>query len=327
MPNLLLDRYRNGEHSEVWRDLLELGSAVRHELYYNDAKEVAADTMKRARHNVETIVPKLDELGYLFWTPGEERLLADPIEVVQKSLQQQGLLGAGESVLGQFAKYSEPGFEPRNAHEATMAQMAKQMAEMRAQMAARAPQIAERRDAFRKQAEKLKGKPSLENQRVFNPPTSSTLDDLEEFEETFRGPMPMSLRAWYEQVGAVDFMGKHELLNPMNGPHAADPLVVFPFKESAESDMDPEEGFDGEEFHLALAPDDLHKADTSGGDPYSMKIPDAAADAPLLWEWHNTTFVEYLRIVFAWGGFPGLERFTERPEKELAYLREGLLAL
>ena len=31
--------------------------------------------------------------------------------------------------------------------------------------------------------------------------------------------------------------------------------------------------------------------------------------------------------MFAWGGFPGLERFEERPEKELAYLREGLLEL
>lgn len=82
MSNILLDRYRNGEHREVWQDLMHLGSAVRHELYYNDVKEVAEETMKRARHNVETIIPKLDKLGYQFGMPGEERLLSDPLETV-----------------------------------------------------------------------------------------------------------------------------------------------------------------------------------------------------------------------------------------------------
>ena len=38
------------------------------------------------------------------------------------------------------------------------------------------------------------------------------------------------------------------------------------------------------------------------------RLPDLAADTHLLFEWHHTTFVTYLRLCCRWGGFPGLER-------------------
>jgi hypothetical protein len=45
----------------------------------------------------------------------------------------------------------------------------------------------------------------------------------------------------------------------------------------------------------------------SGGDPYEMSIPDLRADGELLNERHNLFFVEYLRLCFRYGGFPGYE--------------------
>jgi hypothetical protein len=55
-------------------------------------------------------------------------------------------------------------------------------------------------------------------------------------------------------------------------------------------------------------PDCYFKSFQSGGGQYSVEVPCAAADAPLLLEWHQTTFVDYLRIALQWGGFPGLAR-------------------
>ena len=63
----------------------------------------------------------------------------------------------------------------------------------------------------------------------------------------------------------------------------------------------------------------------SGGPPYAIALPDSAADPPVAEEWHATTFVEYLRAAFRWGGFPGFERTRRRREADLRYLTEGLL--
>jgi hypothetical protein len=58
-------------------------------------------------------------------------------------------------------------------------------------------------------------------------------------------------------------------------------------------------------------------------------VPNAAVDAPLRNEWHETTFLNYLRIAFRWGGFPGFERYPDelRPVEAIAYLTEGLLPI
>lgn len=60
-----------------------------------------------------------------------------------------------------------------------------------------------------------------------------------------------------------------------------------------------------------------------------MEYPCPLADGRLLNEWHQTTFVRYLRHAFRWGGLPGLERSrgSEREKVPLAGLIEGLLPL
>src|SRR5690348_15426645 len=61
-----LDRYQAGEHAAVWEELMALGEGVRQEPYYADATAVAAETMRRARHNVELLIRRLDARGYRF---------------------------------------------------------------------------------------------------------------------------------------------------------------------------------------------------------------------------------------------------------------------
>ena len=68
-----------------------------------------------------------------------------------------------------------------------------------------------------------------------------------------------------------------------------------------------DEDEDGRRMYV-VAPDALHKANISGGDPYMIAVPAPVADAPLEGYAHDVTFVEYLRIAIGWGGFPGWER-------------------
>jgi hypothetical protein len=121
------------------------------------------------------------------------------------------------------------------------------------------------------------------------------------------GLLPLALRAWFEEVGQVNLVGRHpgwEFAYP-------DPLVVeapVDFVLSEFEDWLEDRGTEwdqGSVFELPIAPDFLHKADVSGGAPYSLAVPNAAADGLLLWESTQTTFVNYLRLAFQAGGMPG----------------------
>ena len=86
------------------------------------------------------------------------------------------------------------------------------------------------------------------------------------------------------------------------------------------------DGAEEEELdEIIIAPDDLHKAGTSGGDPYAIAVPDPRADGELLNERHGLLFVPYLRLCFGFGGFPGYEGQIDRPA-EIDELARGLLA-
>ena len=111
----------------------------------------------------------------------------------------------------------------------------------------------------------------------------------------------------------------------MSGTHPArasgnfpDELIVYPIDLVLESDdwPDPEQ-YDGEDeggddppYRLPVAPDFYHKADVSGGAEYWIRVPDGSADPAVVDEPHGVTFVEYLRVCFAAGGFPGLTSYA-----------------
>jgi hypothetical protein len=68
----------------------------------------------------------------------------------------------------------------------------------------------------------------------------------------------------------------------------------------------------GQAFAIDFSPDDLHKAEISGGPPYAIEAPNLAVDGIVLWEIHQTTFVNYLRTVIQHAGLGGLSPGTLR---------------
>ncbi|MBX7196015.1 MAG: hypothetical protein K1X94_28425 [Sandaracinaceae bacterium] len=144
------------------------------------------------------------------------------------------------------------------------------------------------------------------------PPPRGIAKELDAFEKEV-GPLPASVRAFYERVGSVDLRGTHPawprtgtvLLGPE--PHwETDPLVVLAFSvaRTAADDRDVEEPFD-----LVLIPEPLTKAGFSAGPGYSVRCAEPMTlDAPLRGDPAGRTFVEHLRRAIAWTGLPGIER-------------------
>lgn len=159
--------------------------------------------------------------------------------------------------------------------------------------------------------------------RVFMGAPANASQLINQLEEELRGPLPLSLRAFYEQVGSVSLIGSHELLNPpYRGQDLADPLLLFGIEDLIEQldEIPPEERED--EAELTIAPDDLTKADVSGSF-YYVYLPFAAADFAFN-HFRDGGFVDYLRLTFKWGGFPGWERYSNPPTEQIAILTENL---
>jgi hypothetical protein len=189
---------------------------------------------------------------------------------------------------------------------------------------------------------------------VFAPPAPATQAQLAELEGLV-GPLPLSLRAFYEVVGSVNLVGRFPpgTFGPAEAEgrrqRALRPSLEIPFNPAFDYELDPLFVYSLEmtlvlfhdwrdrrttsgqpllPYRLPIGPDCFFKYSLSGGGQYSVEVPCAAADAPLLLEWHQTTLVDYLRIALHWGGFPGLERRqppTLPPEFEV--LRGDLLPL
>src|SRR5581483_7742544 len=149
----LIERYRAGEHERVWSELTAAGSAVRVEPLRAMAAAVARETMRRARANIEILIPRLHELGYQFGLEAVDRSYAGGLAMDER----------------------DGGRDP------------------------------------------------------FQPPLSERGALLAEL-EALVGPLPLSLMAWYDIVGAVNLMGAHP---DWRGSDKAvmvrpDPLVIDP---------------------------------------------------------------------------------------------------
>lgn len=247
-----LERYLAGEHEQVWDELTALGAVVRQEPVYRDALAVARETMRRVRHNIETLIPRLRASGYAF-----------------------GYEGPRGRAIPAGLRY--PPFTPPAAN------------------------------------------------------ISGTVAAL----ESRAGILPLSLRAFYEIVGGVNFVGEPPATGSpwCTAPEDLDALYVYPAQialEEAISWQDRFEGVTDEEWDLAdeedpcdgrayyalardcwlvlIAPDEWLRYNYSGCGEYEIALPNPAADARLLTEPHRTTFVNYLRICMRWAGLPKLER-------------------
>lgn len=167
----------------------------------------------------------------------------------------------------------------------------------------------------------------------FGPPLGQPAPDVDEqiaLLEERAGAVPLSLRFFWKVVGHLDFMGS---LPGYLNIDDWDPLVVYP-PEAALTELEDweywaEENTDKQPeflFAVPIAPDDLHKNNTSGGSPYEIVLPNPGADAVLENELRNTTFVNYLRISFRWGGFPNFET-TDPAPPFMTQLTAGLLPI
>lgn len=149
--------------------------------------------------------------------------------------------------------------------------------------------------------------------------------------------IPLSLRAFLEEVGWVDLLGSHPALSPMGEQEKplflTDPLEMTGLSNLEEilEEWSSSHPADREPVLWEIGCDAEAKADVLKGEQaegfYAVQLPNAAADAVLEGHANNLTFVEYLRLSFHWGGFPGWEKYEKRPERELAFLRDGLLPL
>jgi hypothetical protein len=176
----------------------------------------------------------------------------------------------------------------------------------------------------------------LKDKRVFSPPGKKALAVIRKLEK--KGILvPLSLRAWIEEVGGVNLAGAHPRLcfwanEDFTGVYA-DPLMVVPDVVELEGwDEDRKSGDAHHPLDAVLGWDAKAKARLTVADEqldygYSMALPDGAADAALKGTPRNTAFVDYLRLAFRWGGFPGWAQSKHPPSKELAFLTDGLLPI
>jgi hypothetical protein len=173
-----------------------------------------------------------------------------------------------------------------------------------------------------------------EQPAIYTPPSEETERQIVQFERE-TGLLPLSLRAFYLEVGSVNFMGWNPHWDRFfrSEPRAIgiDPLVVVDFSEAVLEFPQWKEEYAGVEDAppepLYIAPGELEKYYTSGSGGYEMEFPNAAIDGRLLRERHNTTFVNYLRMCLRYGGISGLESIERFIEEELAYLRKDLLPI
>ena len=282
------ERYQNGERREVWNELIRLGAAVRADPHAADALAVAYETMRRVEANVRVLVAKLDGIGYRF---------ATDLSAWQERERRI------ESALAFNPPVSELGL--RSPHVRRVLEM----------MDSAKRTLSQQMDVAKKQ-------PRDSSPRAHVPPGTDTVKRIRKLEKKL-GMLPLSLRVFYEVVGSIDLTGQHPSLAPRSGPISPDPLVVFSI-EDALADAEQRDEDEGDN-RVVIAPDEIHKAGESGGEPYEMALPDERADGELLNERHGTFFVEYLRMAFRFAGFPGYEGYDQDVPPEIEELRKGLL--
>ncbi len=133
---------------------------------------------------------------------------------------------------------------------------------------------------------------------------------LERAVRTF-GYVPLSLKMFYKIVGSCNFAWDYDANDkiPWEG---ADPIQISPITDLLAEAKQIE--LDDEPIGLPVSADYYHKDNISGGPPYSVELTaKPQVDSPFLYEEHETTFVNYLRITMENCGFSRAHEFIELP--------------
>ncbi len=134
--------------------------------------------------------------------------------------------------------------------------------------------------------------------------------------------LPLSMEAWLSVVGSVNLIGTMPqwgrpacIFDNAGGDKAeevliTDPLVVelpCSYIEYLYDEWKTNKQDINEPFRVDFSPDDLHKANISGGLPYQLNTIHPLVDDLVLNEKHCTSFMNYIRTSILWKGFPGFD--------------------
>ncbi len=181
-----LARYLHGEYEQVWDDLVHLGTKVRQERFYTDAVAVARETMRRVRKNVETLIERLVQIGFIF---GYDHRIQYSLRTFQTAEERRAYL---ETLA--WARQQPPVF--LSAH-----QIEEERGEQEEMMEALFTSVTgDEREMLKRDFQRV----SQEHDEKF-PSMSVCIGEIEQL----IGPVPLSIRAWYEIVGGVNFAGYH----------------------------------------------------------------------------------------------------------------------
>jgi hypothetical protein len=150
------------------------------------------------------------------------------------------------------------------------------------------------------------------SERPLVKPLANTDKLLARLDKSIRpfGFVPISLKMFYKIVGACNFGWDYETNEDFIW-QCADPIQITSLDDLVSEVTDEDNLDDLKEYYkvdgfvsLQLSPDYLHKDNISGGQPYSLQLtPTPSIDGQFLYEEHNTTFINYLRICFDNCGF------------------------
>ncbi len=323
-PGRFLRRYQAGEHEAVWAEMTALGAAVRTAPHLDDAWAVARETMRRARSNVETLIRRLDALGYQFRNgeQGTQDQKGMRVSIGGRVVQFEQPMALAREALAVDAAHIPGGTEIQQRIAGLMGQA----------QAMRAAADQRLRTRMQKQAQITD---QLQDKGVFDPSSKKQIAFIRRLEGKGMA-LPLSLWAWIEEVGDVNLAGAHPTLSFWEGAGFpgiyADPLMVTRDHFRVEIEAWQEEHDAGEaqaslaavisldpklKARLAVADDQLDEG-------YTLELPNLAADGPF---GDGASFVDYLRTAFRWGGFPGWARQANPPRQELDLLTHGLLPI
>jgi hypothetical protein len=167
------------------------------------------------------------------------------------------------------------------------------------------------------------GEPTLRSHPI--QAMANTQELMTELSSVVEGPIPMVFRVFAEQIGDVDFRGKQPKFKT---EYLLDALMVFfyvPERDEVEDWLEQLEDVpELAKYRHAFAPDDYHKENVSGGSPYSYELPDDRIDPPVMTNFKNCSFIDYLREnILKFACYPG---FADIPADLLEQLRADLVA-
>jgi hypothetical protein len=137
---------------------------------------------------------------------------------------------------------------------------------------------------------------------VFPGPDRAAPNIIRRVESTV-GEVPLALKLFWTRVGSVDLTGSHP---EWPDPSAyLDQLVIF-LPDVAIYYLEDYLSGEVRTFELVIAPDYFHKANVSGGSPYTVSVPAVAIDPPMNSTPSPETFLEHIESALRFGGFPGL---------------------